>query len=313
MKKRALMAIASLLALIGCGGEEIATPSVSNTLLPVRFHIGLEQEEVPFPATKAMPSNDIPDPSAAGQPPTEVTEGELYNRIDYIVYGEENPEQPFRHRTFTRSDPDFSIIYDSLPPGNYQICFLAHSDAGLTVSGQEADFSRVMDTFHRLHSIEIAAGEEVTQDITLERIVSKVEFVSRDAVPDDLAHFTINVDQYQHRIDLTTGAGVSSGETHATHYAFQAADAGKAGFTHAFFTFVALDETPLSARLTAVDQAGETTRERTVADIRPIRNRIIRYTGILYTPRVSDDTFTLSIMNDGSWDSTIDKELSEEE
>jgi len=59
----------------------------------------------------------------------------------------------------------------------------------------------------------------------------------------------------------------------------------------------------------AKNQINEVTREREVNDILPLINHIIRYTGILYTPKESDDTFTLDILNGGKWDSPIDKDL----
>ena len=46
----------------------------------------------------------------------------------------------------------------------------------------------------------------------------------------------------------------------------------------------------LKAHLSAKNQINEVTREREVNDILPLKNHIIRYTGILYTPKESDDT-----------------------
>ena len=70
-----------------------------------------------------------------------------------------------------------------------------------------------------------------------------------------------------------------------------------------------LTEFMLKAHLSAKNQINEVTREREVNDILPLINHIIRYTGILYTPKESDDTFTLDILNGGKWDSPIDKDL----
>ena len=38
----------------------------------------------------------------------------------------------------------------------------------------------------------------------------------------------------------------------------------------------------------------------------PKRNKIVRFTGVLYTPKVSDDHFNIEIEKD--WDSTIEDE-----
>ena len=86
-------------------------------------------------------------------------------------------------------------------------------------------------------------------------------------------------------------------------------DIGKTNFSHSFFTFIPAPEFMLKAHLSAKNQINEVTREREVNDILPLINHIIRYTGILYTPKESDDTFTLDILNGGKWDSPIDKDL----
>ena len=55
-------------------------------------------------------------------------------------------------------------------------------------------------------------------------------------------------------------------------------------------------------------------RKRTVTGITPIANKIIRYTGILYTPPKPDETentFNLIIGNNGKWDELEDNELPE--
>jgi hypothetical protein len=55
-------------------------------------------------------------------------------------------------------------------------------------------------------------------------------------------------------------------------------------------------------------------RRRIVSDILPIANKVIRYTGILYTPPKPDEsenTFNLIIDNNGEWSEPEEKELPE--
>ena len=77
------------------------------------------------------------------------------------------------------------------------------------MSGQTALFSKVSDTFHLFLTQEVQTGERIIKDITLQRIVGKIEFISADGVPKALKSFTINVSNYQNKIDLTTGNGIS--------------------------------------------------------------------------------------------------------
>ncbi|WP_455634579.1 FimB/Mfa2 family fimbrial subunit [Parabacteroides sp.] len=319
MKKRELGAIACLLCFCCCSGteKEITIPDQPEKLSPIQFTIELQKEVVSFPGTKSIPELNIPEPvaqnpNAEEDPSTpDIDPDNLYNRIDYIVYQSGTPDILVKHKQFTPQDPDFTIIYDSLPAGNYHICFLAHSDKNVSVSGQTALFDKVSDTFHFFLTQEVQAGERLIKDITLQRIVSKIEFIATDAVPKDLKSFTIDVSNYQNEIDLTTGKGISQNTPYTQTDIFSSSDIGKTKFSHSFFTFVPAPEQMLKARLTAKDQIDEVTRAREESNIQPIMNRIIRYTGILYTPKVSDDTFTLDILNGGEWDSPIDKDLTD--
>lgn len=317
MKKKELGAIACSLCFCCCGGtdKELPVPNPQERLSPIQFTIDLQKEVLPFPVTKSIPDLNIPeptpkDPDTEEDPSTPGIDPEnLYNRIDYIVYQSGNPDILVKHKQFTPQDPDFTIVYDSLPTGNYHICFLAHSDKNISVSGQTALFNKVSDTFHLFLSQDIQAGERIIKDITLQRIVSKIEFISTDPVSKDLKSFTMDISNYQNKIDLTTGNGISQDTPYTQTDAFNDSDIGKTKFSHSFFTFIPAPEFMLKVHLTAKNRIDEVTREREVNDIQPLVNHIIRYTGILYTPKESDDTFTLDILNEGKWDSPIDKDL----
>lgn len=317
MKKNELVAIACLLCFCCCNGteKEVPNPDLQEELSPIQFTIDLQKEVLPFPVTKSIPELNIPEPipqnpDAEEDPSTpDIDPDNLYNRIDYIVYQSGKPDILVKHKQFTPQDPDFTIIYDSLPSGDYHICFLAHSDKNISVSGQTALFSKVSDTFHLFLTQEVQTGERIIKDITLQRIVGKIEFISTDAVPKNLKSFTINVSNYQNKIDLTTGNGISQNTPYTQTDTFNDSDIGKTNFSHSFFTFIPASEFMLKAHLSAKNQINEVTREREVNDILPLINHIIRYTGILYTPKESDETFTLDILNDGKWDSPIDKDL----
>lgn len=185
------MAIASLLCFCCCNGteKEVPNPDLQEELSPIQFTIDLQKEVLPFPVTKSIPELNIPEPipqnpDAEEDPSTpDIDPDNLYNRIDYIVYQSGKPDILVKHKQFTPQDPDFTIIYDSLPSGNYHICFLAHSDKNISVSGQTALFSKVSDTFHLFLTQEVQAGERIIKDITLQRIVGKIEFISADGVP----------------------------------------------------------------------------------------------------------------------------------
>lgn len=318
MKNKEFATLAGLfLTFCCCGGaeKEILEHGSGAVLFPVQFTIGLRNEVLPFPATKRIPDFNIPEPTPknpdAGDDPSgpDVDPENLFNQIEYIVYQAGKPDVQIKHKRYTPQDPDFTIVYDSLPAGNYHLCFLAHSDKSLSVSGQTASFGKVSDTFHLFLTQEIKTGEKVVQDVTLQRVVSKIEFVATDAVPKNLKSFAMHIAGYQNRIDLTTGLGISTDTPYTRTDTFKDSDIGKTKFSHSFYTFIPATGSTLSATLTATSRIDDITRERIIDDIQPVRNQIVRYTGVLYTPRESDDTFTLDVLNGGKWGDTIDNKL----
>lgn len=319
MKHPKVQAIICLLCLCSCSNmhDELSSLEPQATFFPIQFNIDLQREVLPFPATKSIPPLDIPEPVTKNQeaevPPTrpENGAGDLYQYIDYLVYKKDEPTVILKHKHFDLNDPDFTIVYDSLPKGEYNFCFLAHSEKDAVITGNTVEFPKVSDTFHLYFAQTIQPGEKVVKDVTLQRIISKIEFMATDIVPEDQKDFTMNVTGYQNKIDVSTGLGISSEVPYTSTYNFKESDIGKENFTHSFFTFVPSNEGKLSTNLISTNQNGERTRTRNISDIQPIMNRIIRYSGHLYIPPKSNDTFTVSTFNEGRWDDTIENNLTD--
>lgn len=317
MKKNVLLALASLFCLSCCGRSEKEVSPSSEQVFPLQFSIRMEAEILPFRATKGIPPLDIPEPTPKNPdeeepstPPEENTD-ELYTYIDYLVFQADKPNSLVKRKRYTPDDADFGIVYDSLPAGEYQLCFLAHSDKDISITGQTATFHKVSDTFLAFLSQSVQSGEGLVQDIDLNRIVSRVEFVASDAVPENLKSLDMQINGFQNKINLCTGQGISENTPAAQTYTFLPEDIGKTRLSYSFYTFIPADNQPLSVRLSAYDKEEKPLREREIGDITPIRNRVVRYTGKLYTPSGEDDTFTLQISNDGKWDDPIENELND--
>lgn len=315
MKKNALWAIASLLfCLNSCGKSEKEAIRTVRQVIPLEFCIRMEPEILPFPTTKTMPPLAIPEPNPKN--PDEETPGfpgentdELYTYLDYLVYPVGEPDRLIKRKRYTSTDVDFGIVYDSLPSGDYQLCFLAHSDKELSISGQTAILTKVSDTFLAFHPLTVGSEAEIIQDIDISRVVSRIEFVATEALPQDLKSLEMDITGFQNKIDLATGLGISPDSPHTQTYEPRPGDIGETRLTYAFYTFIPAEEKHLSVHLAAYNKEGTIMCERNVEDIKPIRNRVVRYTGRLYTPPGSDDTFTIHISNDGKWDDPIENDL----
>ena len=162
------------------------------------------------------------------------------------------------------------------------------------------------DTFHLYKSLDIDEGATINESYMLGRIVGRIEFVSTDQVADNLASLQIEVDNYPYAIDLTTGTGCPSNSSYTQTDNFTEEQRGQTHQTHSFFTFQPASGENLIIYLTATDKAGNVTRSREAIESSPTWNHIIRYTGVLYTPKVSEDNFQIEIEKE--WNTEIQNE-----
>ncbi len=299
MKKRTLLALAGIFYLAGCQALDSDAIKTGEKQYPIRFSLQLKEEIVSFPSVRSIPDLSIPDPIKTNKSPE--AGDNLFSKIEYIVYdNSENPEKFIRHKQFTSADDDFTIIYDSLPAGNYKIAFLAHSSEVVELSGNMFKSDQVSDAFHICEIISVGTND-INKSIELKRVVSRIEFVSEEMVPATLKSFDIEVKPYFNQINIFTGEGATQTNTYTFPHLFTDEEKGTNNFTHNFYTFIPSGNQTISATLIATGN-DESQHKREVGNITPVINKIIRYKGKLYSPKSPEETFSLSVINNGAWD-----------
>jgi len=309
MKLKSCMVWMSILALLSCNSSEQEPETFQEEVFPLKFSLSLKEEILSFPETRGIPPLNIAEPIA-------VTRGDDIPKslkeqcciIEYIVF-KDGGDVPYRNMTFTREDIDFGVISDQLPRGEYEFIMVAHNSSSVEISDNHLVFDRLTDTFYNTFYLDIEPGNNHEESITLYRVVSKVEFVSTDIVPENAKEFTIQLDKYPCLLDMFTGHGVIP-EEDPILFSYSLSDhIGNTDITHAFFTFVPEEGASLIANLKAINTEDGILRERIVEDIQPVANKIIRYKGRLYNSSHSDDEFTITLDEDGEWSETIEKDL----
>lgn len=299
--------------LTGCMDTEGADPAEGSEKIPVQFNLGLKTEVLPFPRLRSIPDFVLPEPAGPdGEPdtPPDANDGSdlsgLCTRVDYLVYKAAEADRPFKCKQFNVADPDtdFGIVYDSLPAGHYRFVFIAHSSEESELAEQILRMDEVSDTFYASEEREISLeGEGGATDIALRRTVCRIECVSTEPVPAGLKDFEMRVERYPSGLHTGNGLGAETSDTQAFLHVFTAEESGKLSFTHAFYTFIPPDKGTIDLYLRARNGEGKVMRERKITGITPLPNRIIRYSGRLYTPSASDDTFRLDVYEGGKWES----------
>ena len=315
MRKKAYFVLGCMLYLTGCSNnpslEEIINPQTE--FFPVQFSIQMEKEIMSFPSIRSMPDNAIPEPSVSKAGDEDAELNELCSTIEYVVFKDEEIPAFIKHKQFTYNptdlDADFSCIYDSLPQGDYKFYFLAHNSKNAALSGSTFSFDSISDTFYEMLSLNIGVADVVNRDISLQRIVSRVEFMATDSVSDILKQFDMEIDGISNQLDISTGQGIKTPDKQILSYTFKDDEIGEVNKIHSFYTFIPATDNKIAVRLSAIAKNDEPIRERQINNIIPEKNKIIRYKGRLYSRSESDDTFQISIYNNGKWEVTPDVEL----
>lgn len=315
MKKKDLYALACIFWFAGCSSPASDEIEIVQNLFPVQFSVQLQKEVLPFSPTRSIPPSAIPEPVIPDKDGSEKELGDLCSRIEYVVFKQDDPEEPIRHLTYNIEwDEDFGIVYDTLPAGNYQVCFLGHSSKEAVISENIFSFDDVSDSFYHSKPFSIGQNEVTSEYISLKRIIGRIEFRASDPVPEEIGKFELSVDNYTGRFNILTGKGVTSSTPYKQIDQFTPDEKGENGLSHSFLTFIPEEDTGISVVLTTTDMMDLLMRTQTVSGIFPIQNKTIRYTGVLYTTPQKDEpdnTFQLTIGNNGNWEETEDKELPE--
>ena len=194
MRKKVFFALGCVLYLTGCDSSSLEKVIPQTKFFPIQFSIQMEKEIVSFP-TRSIPNNVIPEPTVSKAGESDAELNEICSTIEYVVFKNEDTPALIKHKQFTYDptdlDADFSCIYDSLPQGDYKFYFLAHNSKNAVLSGSTFSFDSISDTFYEMISLNIDVAEITNKDVSLQRIVSRIEFMATDSVSDILKQFNM--------------------------------------------------------------------------------------------------------------------------
>ena len=236
----------------------------------------MEKEIVSFP-TRSIPNNVIPEPTVSKAGESDAELNEICSTIEYVVFKNEDTPALIKHKQFTYDptdlDADFSCIYDSLPQGDYKFYFLAHNSKNAVLSGSTFSFDSISDTFYEMISLNIDVAEITNKDVSLQRIVSRIEFMATDSVSDILKQFDMEIDGISNQLDIATGQGIKIPDKQILSYTFKNNEIGEVNKVHSFYTFIPPTDNKIAVRLSAIAKNDEPIRERQIDNIIPEKTK----------------------------------------
>ena len=316
MKKFLFLCLASAGLLSACSSDSESLEVIDEGTVSVRFYLELQPDVVPF-GTRVMPGGLPAEPSVVEEPPVSEPEEpieepaeSMFSCLEYVVFDQD--DRIIKHQQLKSEEGNTTemMVADEFSPGVYQICFLAHSSSDIQLEGNNMVFpDEVSECFYYSEEFEVEIGDDMTENFTLTRVVSRVEFVATDEIPGDITSFKVETSGIYKTFDLLYGYAAKETSAFTLTHVFTDDDRepGNAP-VHAFYTFVPQGEenTLTKATLQALNAKEEPVREKEITDIPIYPNRITRYSGILYT-NATDASFNLVINTD--WGEAIEEDI----
>lgn len=141
------------------------------------------------------------------------------------------------------------------------------------LSGSTFSFDSISDTFYEMISLNIDVAEITNKDVSLQRIVSRIEFMATDSVSDILKQFDMEIDGISNQLDIATGQGIKIPDKQILSYTFKNNEIGEVNKVHSFYTFIPPTDNKIAVRLSAIAKNDEPIRERQIDNIIPEKTK----------------------------------------
>jgi hypothetical protein len=255
LMKKYLILIATAIILLSCKKENAGTIannnpalSKSETLYPIEFNYSL------FEVTGNKRSN-----TATNSLSTSALKDQIKYLRYFVISGPaDNPIdelRPIKQKTQKSTDPNFGIITDSLPTGQYVFCFVGAQAPGHVITERKFgsdrwgypifyyNDSKIYDTFTK--RIDLTITDKVNQSVVLSRATIKVTFKFTDIMPANAATVKVRITDFPVGLDLFHNIGNPKPHwdlgiiypTATFSYPVNDSDKGKTGFTSSTFAW----------------------------------------------------------------------------
>lgn len=206
-------------------------------------------------------------------------------------------------------DKDFGTLSVALAPGSYKAVIVAHNQdkTPTMTNADKITFSGdLADTFSWSNDITVNEGNGLDVDVSMNRVVAMVRFITTDKVPDNITTLQFYYTGGSSTLDGLKGAGcVNSRQT--VKFSITDDMKGKPA-TFEIYTFPKSDSKELKIEVTGLGPTGDTVYSRTFENVPVSRNQITQFTGALFSndPVTGDTSSKFKLTTDDEW-LTVDK------
>lgn len=268
--------------LISACNQDSTINNTPNKKVKVTFNVSMDSKISDF----AMRSN---------------TEG--IKHLDY--YAKYNNEY-ISQITQSNSNSDFGNITDELPVGTCTIYFIGHNstECNLNQENNIITFDKISDTFIYSKDIEVKEEGAYINPIVLERAVGKLEIIGEDAIPNNAKRIVFSLTNHYSSYSLVSNQAMGDKTTTTREWEYASNNIGKENVSYSIYSFISDLPNISYLSITSYDLLNNIIKEINIPNIQLYKNKIVRYTGKLFTPDTTENSFNISI--DKEWDGIID-------
>jgi hypothetical protein len=197
------------------------------------------------------------------------------------------------------TDEDFGTPTLNLDYGSHHIYFVASRGTAPTLSteGHTISWGTTSDTFYKDYSVAVTSGTASTQNVTLNRVATKLTITINDAIVDGTAYVEITPQTWYYGLDYVTGEPTAAQTAAPRTINIPSTKAGVTGMTLNIFGLSSATEWTTDVTVTACDGDDNTIGQASISNAPFKANRVTNYAGNLFT---NTGGFTLALS--GEWD-----------
>ena len=299
MKTKHLFFIAACSLLVASCSNPVET-TLKDETYEKSFSFSFKSEVIPFStkSTARIPFFNIPDPTTKTDGtvdpptppnPTPSTLAEPTIIQKYLYSGDELNS----NGVINKKDGGFPEFTERFAKGKYEYIFIAHSEQKITINNNNLTFSEVPDVFIGTEKFEIPTINATSTPTNLNRCIARIEVVSDTPTPSEVKSISIQTSNFLNTLDIKTkSAAITEGHPTEKSYVFSKVESTKNPiptdqlFSTGFNTFILPTKGETTHQLSLVitiTYDDNKTISHTISDIEPVTDKIIRYTGNIFS------------------------------
>ncbi len=183
------------------------------------------------------------------------------------------------------TDVDFGAPTMRLKTGEHQLYFVASRGTGATLDTEAHTiaWTRPSDTFHKSITIDVKPSSAAQQQVTLERVVTRLRLTVTDEVPADAVSVTVAPERWHTGLDYLTGEPSAAVANYTSTVALPESVRGTTGLQMSIFGLSSATQWTTDVALTSTDADGALIGQGTIKSAPMRRNIITNCTGPLFS------------------------------